>query len=114
MSAAVGGQILLTREVVRNARRFIREHPCIDSEPGLQLAWRDYGRWQFKGQEDDPVEIYEVGAVGIAPLKPPPRSEKASPARTQAWRWIAVAAGFLLLLMPARLAGHHPSPPAFA
>lgn len=83
MGLAVGGQILLTRWPFDEARHFVRMHPQVDlvsgagekSEPPA-LAWLAHGPFLFKGCEE-PVEIFEVGAAGAAPLVVPPDGEKA-------------------------------------
>ena len=45
-------------------------------ETSLELQWLAHGRYLFKGK-DEPMEVFEVGAVGHAPLKAPADSEKA-------------------------------------
>ena len=81
MDLAEGGQILMTRPIFDDARQFVRQHP--DAEAGdaaddddMTLQWPAHGRYLFKGN-DEALEIYEVGAQGIAPLSPPEGSEKA-------------------------------------
>jgi class 3 adenylate cyclase len=82
MSLAVGGQILLTRWPFDEARHFIRAHPA-EPKPGASesgelpaLVWLAHGPYLFKGC-DEPLEVFEVGAAGLAPLAAPPDSEKA-------------------------------------
>jgi WD40 repeat protein/class 3 adenylate cyclase len=75
MSLADGGQILLTRVVFDEARQFVREHPEVDGKQPA-IRWVAHGPYLFKGAEE-PMDIYEVGAEGIAPLTPPPDQEKA-------------------------------------
>lgn len=81
-SLALPGQILLTRATFDDARQFIREYPehmpvPVDADPRRPvLRWLAYGPYLFKGAEQ-PLEIFEVGAEGIAPLSPPPDAEKA-------------------------------------
>jgi WD40 repeat protein/class 3 adenylate cyclase/serine/threonine protein kinase len=75
MSLAEGGQILLTRVVFDEARQFVREHPKIDGQHPA-IRWVAHGPYLFKGA-DEPMDVYEVGAEGIAPLTPPPDQEKA-------------------------------------
>ncbi len=41
------------------------------------LRWLAHGRYQFKGL-DAPIDVYEVGAEGVAPLAPPANSDKAT------------------------------------
>ncbi|MEM7386645.1 MAG: protein kinase, partial [Verrucomicrobiota bacterium] len=77
MDLAHPGQILMLRSIFDDARQFVRQHPCgnetIDLPP---LAWPAHGRYLFKGH-DEPMEVFEVGIKGMAPLKPPADSEKA-------------------------------------
>ncbi|HEX4953668.1 MAG TPA: tetratricopeptide repeat protein [Thermoanaerobaculia bacterium] len=77
MGLALPGQILVSRNVFDDARQYLREHP---PAPGLAaghaLEWRAHGSYLFKGQ-DEPLPVFEVGAAGLAPLSPPPDSEKA-------------------------------------
>jgi WD40 repeat protein/class 3 adenylate cyclase len=78
MSLARGGQVLLTRMAFEEGRQYVAEHPPLaDGSPPLPLNWKAYGPYRFKGQEDQPVEVFEVGAIGHAPLRAPPDSEKA-------------------------------------
>jgi class 3 adenylate cyclase len=77
MSLATGGQILMTRMVYESARIDLREHPPLpNGAPAPALKWASHGAYLLKGAAD-PVEVYEVGAEGMAPLAPPPDSEKA-------------------------------------
>ena len=76
MGLAQGGQILLTRSVFNNAREFVRQHPDPGDAPAPALRWVAHGRYLLKGL-DEPVEVFEVGGEGIAPLTRPPDSEKA-------------------------------------
>ena len=39
------------------------------------MRWVAHGPYLFKGR-DEPIEVFEVGAKGIAPLRPPPDGEK--------------------------------------
>jgi WD40 repeat protein/serine/threonine protein kinase/class 3 adenylate cyclase len=73
MSLAQGGQILLTRAVFDSARQALKGEEL----QGLhELQWLDHGPYVLKGI-DEPIDICEVGVVGVGPLKPPPGSEKA-------------------------------------
>jgi len=82
MSLAVGGQILLTRTVFESARQALREHPPVEpGAPAPPLSWMAHGAYWFKGCSE-PIDVYEVGAPGVAPLTPPPDSEKAKRAST--------------------------------
>lgn len=72
MSAAAGGQTLLTRAAFDIARR------ASVGSPGAvgDLQWLAHGAYLLKGVEQ-PVEVFEVGVAGCAPLAPPADSEKA-------------------------------------
>jgi serine/threonine protein kinase len=71
-SLAQRGQILLTRAVFDAARQVVREHPPVAPDiPPLALKWIAHGPYLFTGYSE-PVEIFEVGVDGIAPLTPPP------------------------------------------
>ena len=80
MDLAEGGQILMTRPIFDDARQFVRHHPDAEGRPGdaeeLTLQWPAHGRYLFKGH-DEPLEIYEVGALEFSPLSPPEGSDKA-------------------------------------
>ncbi len=76
MGLAGGGQILLTRAAFDNARQFIQKHPQLEGASAPELRWLAHGRYLFKGREE-PMEVFEVGATGTAPLRQPPDSEKA-------------------------------------
>lgn len=95
MSLARPGQILLSAVAEPLARRAAREL----GERGENLLWKPYGRWRFKGVPET-QEIYEVGEVGIAPLRAPGNS-------TKAWRdvplWRRPAALALEVLLVAGL-----------
>ena len=77
MGLAMPGQILMSRASFDAARQYVRKHPGIDSsEPLPELRWMAHGPYLFKGAEE-PMDVFEVGAKGIAGLKAPPNSEKA-------------------------------------
>ncbi len=77
MGLAVPGQILLTRTVFDDARTYIRQHPAVQGETAPPtLQWLAHGPYLFKGC-GEPVDVFEVGADGIAPLRIPADSEKA-------------------------------------
>lgn len=76
MSLAQGGQILMTRSIFDDARQYVREHPQRGNDEGPGLQWMAHGLYLFKGSEE-PVDVYEVGASGFAPLRAPLDSEKA-------------------------------------
>jgi tetratricopeptide (TPR) repeat protein/class 3 adenylate cyclase len=78
MGLAEQAQVLMTRHAFDDARQYVRAHPvgseaAASSAPALE--WRAHGPYLFKGT-DEPLEIYEVGTIGIAPLRPPQDSEK--------------------------------------
>src|SRR5262249_55238377 len=69
--------ILLTRSAFDSARQYVLEHPMVGGiEETPDLHWIAHGPYVMKGSAD-PVDIYEVGAVGLAPLRAPADSEKA-------------------------------------
>lgn len=71
MSLALGRQTLLTRgayDLARRATADQTQHP----EP---IQWRHHGAYQFKGVSE-PVDVFEAGVDGLAPLAPPPSSKK--------------------------------------
>ncbi|MET0655116.1 MAG: putative peptide modification system cyclase, partial [Pseudoxanthomonas sp.] len=72
MTLARPGQILLSAVAEPLTHRASREL----GERGQNLLWKSYGRWRFKGVPEA-QEIYEVGEVGIAPLRAPGNSAKA-------------------------------------
>jgi class 3 adenylate cyclase/serine/threonine protein kinase len=77
MGLSVPGQILMTRAAFDNARQYVREQQsATDDSPAVTRKWMAHGRYMFKGAEE-PLEIFEVGEVGIAPLRVPPDSDKA-------------------------------------
>lgn len=76
MELAAGGQILLSRPIWDDARRNVRSHPPVgEGRPIPELDWRQHGRYLFKGAED-PMEVFEVGARGVAVFAQPPDSPK--------------------------------------
>ena len=91
---AQGGQILLTRVAFNEARQFISEHPDEGGGNGASpraLRWMAHGNYLIKGHID-PVEVFEVGAEGVAPFTPPAdkehakRSVSAEQEETLGWR----------------------------
>lgn len=72
MSLARGGQTLLTRGAYELSRRAL----VGDSGHREDLRWQAHGLYAFKGVGEE-VEIFEVGLEGLAPLAPPPDSDKA-------------------------------------
>lgn len=73
MSLALPRQTLLTRTAFDLARRAAIRIDEGDSEGRLQ--WLAHGRYQLKGVID-PVEVYEVGREGVAPLAAPRETDK--------------------------------------
>jgi serine/threonine protein kinase/class 3 adenylate cyclase len=80
MSLALPGQILMTRAAFDNARQYVREQggANTDGSGGADgvYKWMAHGRYLFHGA-DEPLEVFEVGASGLAPLRVPPDTEKA-------------------------------------
>ncbi len=71
---ASGKQTLLTRHAFDSARQYVRD---------ASLSWPAHGQYRCKGS-DDPLQVYEVGVPGMAPLTPPPDSEKAKRVKVDA------------------------------
>src|SRR5205814_1764551 len=63
---AEGGQILLTRFAFNEARQFVSS---------AELRWIAHGEYRLRGH-DEPIEIFEVGADGVAPLRAPAGSDE--------------------------------------
>ncbi len=83
MSLAGGGQTLLTRSAFDVARRGAVDAGLLNGwgetsqgEPSPELQWLAHGPYLLKGV-DEPVEVFEVGWQGLAPLAPPEGSQKA-------------------------------------
>jgi WD40 repeat protein/serine/threonine protein kinase/class 3 adenylate cyclase len=71
------GQVLLTRTAFDEARQVIHEYPRGDhGEDAPPLRWVAHGEYLFKGA-DEPLEVFEVGGEGLAPLAPPSDTDKA-------------------------------------
>lgn len=77
MSLATPGQTLMTRTAFDLARRAAIGAEGIPTD----TEWLYHGPYSLKGVPE-PVEICEVGRKNLAPLKPPPDSEKATRAIT--------------------------------
>jgi serine/threonine protein kinase/class 3 adenylate cyclase/tetratricopeptide (TPR) repeat protein len=73
MSLGVGDQIIVTRFVFDNARSVLRGGEIAGIGP---LSWMNHGPYRLAGVEE-PIEVCEVGEVGLAALTRPPDSEKA-------------------------------------
>jgi WD40 repeat protein/class 3 adenylate cyclase len=81
MSLACGGQILLTRAAFDEARQFVSEYPAVNGQTRA-LRWMAHGDYLFHGAAE-PVQVFEVGGDGIAPLSPPRDREKARRQRSE-------------------------------
>jgi class 3 adenylate cyclase/CHASE2 domain-containing sensor protein len=112
MGLAQARQILMTRPVFDDARQFIREHPGARpaGPPPPAIEWKAHGEYLLKGI-NAPLKIFEVGAVGFAPLRAPPAADKARAAvsfpepRPLKWRpeigaALAVLCGLVLWATP--------------
>ncbi len=84
MSLAQGGQTLLTRAAFDFTRRAAATSETVSD----RLVWVAHGLYRFKGVEDA-LEVFEVGEPGVAPLRPPPGSDKARPVGGEdtVWGW---------------------------
>lgn len=79
MSLAMGRQTLLTRGAFDLAQR-----SAVGSSAAVgHLQWISHGSYFFKGFVES-VEVFEVGAVGVAPLMKPASSEKVKSAEVLA------------------------------
>ena len=76
MSLATGGQTLLTKAPFLLAQRAAVGG---DAKRG-DVVWRSHGRYHFAGIEEV-VEVFEVGAPGVAPLVAPRQPLAAEPRR---------------------------------
>ncbi len=77
MGLALPGQILMTRAVFDDGRQYIKEHRSEHAQgEALQVRWMAHGPYHFKGT-DEPMDVFEVGIDGVAPLATPTDSEKA-------------------------------------
>ena len=81
MSLAGTKQTLLTRGAFDLSRRATVGETALDEE----IQWLAHGQYRFKGVSE-PMEIFEVGRAGFAPLAAPLDSEKAGRALTEADR----------------------------
>ncbi|MDJ0975655.1 MAG: tetratricopeptide repeat protein [Planctomycetota bacterium] len=73
MGLALPGQVLLSRSVFDGARESVSDAP---GESDAELRWMAHGPYLFQGA-DKPLEVYEVGVNGVAPLRAPPDGGKA-------------------------------------
>ena len=76
MSLGCGGQTLLTRSAFDSARQYLRNGATVGSDSKTELRWTTHGHYAFKGSSE-PMEVFEVGMDGVAPLTAPEDSEKA-------------------------------------
>ncbi|MBB4593746.1 putative peptide modification system cyclase [Xanthomonas cannabis] len=72
MSMARPGQILISAVAESLTHRAAREL----GDRVERILWKSHGRWRFKGVPT-PMEIYEVGEIGLTPLRAPKNSTKA-------------------------------------
>lgn len=72
MALARPGQILLSAVAESLTQRASREL----GERGERLLWKSHGHWRFKGMPTR-MEVYEVGEIGLTPLRAPKSSPKA-------------------------------------
>lgn len=70
MSVAQPGQILLTRHIFDSVRQQV--HTASD---GTAIEWLAHGSYCFRN-DDESIELFEVGLPGMSPLTPPPDSDK--------------------------------------
>jgi formylglycine-generating enzyme required for sulfatase activity/class 3 adenylate cyclase/dienelactone hydrolase len=84
MSLAQGGQTLLTRGAFDLARR-----GAVGDPDGEELSWLAHGGYLLQGVAE-PIEVFEVGREGTAPLVAPEDSEKVrrvvEPTKIPSWR----------------------------
>jgi len=72
-SLAQAGQVLVSSAVAASAR------PRLANEAaGRAIRWQSHGQYELKGASD-PLELFEVGLVGIAPFAAPREGEKGRP-----------------------------------
>jgi TolB-like protein/class 3 adenylate cyclase/thioredoxin-like negative regulator of GroEL len=72
-SLARGGQTLLSQGVYDLARR-----STVGAGAAEEVRWMPHGKYRLKGVAE-PLELFEVGLVGRAPLTRPAGAEKAEP-----------------------------------
>jgi class 3 adenylate cyclase/tRNA A-37 threonylcarbamoyl transferase component Bud32 len=85
MSLGMGNQTLLSLHAFDDGRQYVRSHPRFGAGDEVdanhasdtpELKWIAHGKYLFKGK-DEPLEVFEVGAEGLAPFKAPPDAPKA-------------------------------------
>lgn len=74
-SLAIARQTLLTPTAFDLVRRAAVGGDLLENNSD-SLQWLAHGAYRFKGV-DDPIDVYEVGIVGLAPLSVPPDTDKA-------------------------------------
>ncbi|MDG2523887.1 putative peptide modification system cyclase [Stenotrophomonas sp. HITSZ_GD] len=72
MALARPGQTLLSAVAESLTQRAAREL----GERGERLLWKSHGYWRFKGMPTR-MEVYEVGEIGLTPLRAPKSTQKA-------------------------------------
>lgn len=75
MVLAQGNQILMTRGAFDIARRAAQD----EDKEQQPISWLAHGGFLFKGM-DEPVDVFEVGVIGLSPLSQPPDTKKAKKA----------------------------------
>ena len=75
MSLAEGGQILMTREVFDEGRQSVTARPESAGAEPPELRWLAHGEYAIQGREE-PIEVFEVGVLGVAPFRPPGDARK--------------------------------------
>lgn len=73
MGLAMPGQVLLSRSVFDGARDSVPDAPGVGAG---SLRWMAHGPYLFRGAER-PLDVFEVGVNGAAPLRAPPDADKA-------------------------------------
>ncbi len=79
MGLAEAEQTLMSRSAFDSARQSgrVQARWLNDSGEAIKaIKWLNHGPFRMKGA-DEPLEVCEVGVDGLAPLRPPPDSEKA-------------------------------------
>lgn len=87
---ALPGQILLSETAYRLARRAAVDEAALTGTEG-DLEWLEHGPYRFSDL-DEPMEVFEAGVPGKAPLAPPPGRDEtfsAHPVRGEARWWPA-------------------------
>ncbi len=90
MSLAEGGQTLVTQAAFELAQRALSP---TDAEDGLR--WLHHGPYELQGV-DKPLQVFEVGRPGTAPLKAPRSVRKARRVRRHLWLVAALVVVALL------------------